>query len=401
MNMEKTLLAASISVALALPLPALAGELEELKAEMLKMMQRIEELEKNQAAQTAQSSASAPTAVAKNAVSAGTDKVRVSLSGQVNRALLFVDDGAKSELHHVDNDASSTRLRVIGEVDTSATSTLGAAMEVQFESSSSASVSQTSGSTDPGSDNFTQRRFEIYLEDKNWGKVWLGQGWTASESTSEVDLSGTDLAGYSDTETMAGGMIFRDSAGALSGPTVGAAFSNMDGLGRDDRIRYDSPKFAGFSLAASHSQGDDVDAALRYAADYQGTKVAAALAYADPDSGSIDDQVNGSFSILFPSGFNLTLAAGTQDKSAGKDPSFYYGKLGYQSGDNAFSIDYHRVDDLLMAGDEASNLGLQYVRTVKDWSTEAYIGVRQYELDRSGADFDDILAIMSGARVKF
>ncbi len=396
MQTNRTILAVAIGLVLASPQPVLAGELETLKAEMMKMMKRIEELEKQQAA--AQAVPAQPSSAP--AIVSGNRNVRVSLSGHVNRALLFVDDGDKTEVHHVDNDASSTRLRLIGETDTSESTTVGAAIEVQFESNSSASVDQTTDGGDASPDNFTQRRLEVYVQDENWGRVWLGQGWTASEGTSEVDLSGTDLAGYSDTSVIAGGMIFRDSMGALSGPTIGSVFKNFDGLGRDDRIRYDTPVFAGFKLSASLTQGDGVDAALRYSADYDGTKVAAALAYVDPET-SVEDQINGSFSVLFSNGFNLTFAAGTQDIDAGEDPTFYYAKAGYRSGSNAFSFDIHQSEDAAMEGDEATSYGAQYVHSIKDWATEAYLGVRQHELDRSGADFDDILTVTGGARVKF
>ena len=46
-------------------------------------------------------------------VSSGGD-VSLTLSGQVNRALLWADDGANSRVFHVDNDNSSTRFRLVG-----------------------------------------------------------------------------------------------------------------------------------------------------------------------------------------------------------------------------------------------------------------------------------------------
>lgn len=393
MQIKQKLLVVALGTALMTPAAVWAGEVEDLKAGMQKMMERIDHLEAQKGSD------------GKPAVTSGNKKVRLSLSGQVNRGLLFVDDGEETEVHNVDNDASSTRIRFIGEADASDTLTVGAAIEVQLESNSTASVNQNTTSSGEGPDNFTQRRLEVYFADKNLGKLWLGQGWTASEGSSEEDLSGTALAGYSDTDILAGGQIFRNADNTLSTTNVKSAFTNMDGLGRTDRIRYDTPSIAGFTLATSLTQGEAKDVAVKYKTGYEGLKVAAILAYADPDSTDVEDQVNGSISVLLDGGLNATFAAGSQSTADNRDPSFYYTKLGYKMGDHAFSVDYHRSDDTLSGaaavGDEATSYGAQYVRTLKDWSTEAYVGIRNYELDRTGSDFQDVLGVLAGARVKF
>lgn len=425
MKMQKKLLAVAISGTLALlsAAPASAHEIDKLRAQIEAMTKRLDQLEQ----QTAQAEQKAMAAEAKTmqmeehakkqmakmdsmakpdkGVMSGNDKVRLSLSGHVNRGLLWADDGDEDNVYHVDNDASSTRLRLIGEADVSNDLTVGAAMEVQFESNSSASVNQLN-ETNVGNDNFTQRRLEIYFDNKRLGKLWIGQGWTASEGTSEVDLSGTDLAGYSDPSVFAGGIRFRDTGGMLTGTDVGDVFNNLDGLSRKDRVRYDTPTIAGFTAAASLIEGDAWDTALRYAADYSGMKVAGAIAYSDPNTPNVDNQVNGSVSVLLAGGLNLTLAAGEQDKITGADPSFYYGKVGYQTrlsnaGMTAFSVDYNRSDDAELAGDEGTAYGVQAVQKFDAWATEAYIGWRTHELNRVGTNVQDIDAVIAGARVKF
>src|SRR3546814_9895658 len=42
------------------------------------------------------------------------DKVQVKITGQINRAVTFVDDGTDTNVNHVDNDISSSRFRKIG-----------------------------------------------------------------------------------------------------------------------------------------------------------------------------------------------------------------------------------------------------------------------------------------------
>jgi hypothetical protein len=164
----------------------------------------------------------------------------------------------------------------------------------------------------------------------------LGQGATASEGISEIDLSGTNIVIRSNFVTFGAGLLFRNSAtNALSGTSIGSAFDNFDGLGRDDRVRYDSPTFAGFQISGSALQGDSIDVALRYSADLDGTKVAAgvALAHLSSTSTTIDTQLSGSVSVLLENGFNATVAGGMRDVKGGTldDPVFYYVKLGYRA----------------------------------------------------------------------
>lgn len=341
-------------------------------------------------------------------VSSGSDDVKLSISGQVNRGILYVDDGTESELLHVDNDNSSTRLRFIGSGAYDEDITVGTQIEVQFESNSTADI-KIDGSAPGGSNSFTERKLELFVDSKRFGRLWIGQGDTASNGTSEVDLSGTSVVAYSGIADMAGGIEF---GGLGVGPQINEVFSQLDGLSRDDRIRYDTPSFRGFTLSASNADNRKSDVALRYAGDFGAFKLAAAAAYAV--NGNVDSQVNGSVSILHASGFNVTAAAGVQDLQAGaanpnRDPFFWYAKLGYiwggGIGDTAFAVDYtvaEEIEDSLAAtGDEFTAYGAFVVQNVDKIATELYFGIRNHELDRTGQNFDDIFAVLAGARIKF
>ncbi len=346
---------------------------------------------------------------AKPVVESGNDKVKVQLYGQLNRAVLIADDGDSTETYQVDNDNSSTRIGLLGSVAPDEGWGIGTRFEVEFESNSSSVVNQDDRNG-VGGNNFHERWAEIFIQSP-YGKLSLGQGDTASNNTSEVDLSGTTVAGYSDLNAVAGGMFFYDDdADDLSGTKPKDVFSNFDGLSRDDRIRYDTPEWNGLSLATSAISGSGGDVALRYSYKNDQFKLAAAAAYSNPGStsGTIDDTVNGSVSLLHNSGLNLTLAGGVRDlkDSARDDPSFFYTKLGYRTsicklGDTAFSIDYGSNDDVNVDGDEAESFGAQLVQYIDKWATEFYLSFRNYDLDRSGTDYEDVNALLSGLRVKF
>lgn len=101
------------------------------------------------------------------------DKVKLSIEGQVNRAMLYYNDGNKSAVRHVDNGASSTRLAFKGSAQATDDLSLGATIEVQFESNSTGTVNQADN-TAVGTDSFTQRKLEIYASSERFGTIAMG-----------------------------------------------------------------------------------------------------------------------------------------------------------------------------------------------------------------------------------
>ena len=347
-------------------------------------------------------------------VSKGVGNVQLRISGQVNRALNVVNDGDTTELFNVDNDNSSSRVRFQGRAGITDDLQLGTNFEVQFESNSTADVSQEN-EQGQGPNNFTERKIELFVRSKTYGRISLGQGDTASNGTSEQDLSKTGVIAYSGVSDMAGGIEFLDDDDNVSGVSIGDVFSNLDGLSRDDRVRYDTPTFAGFTASTSWGADDAFDVALRYANEFGGIRVAAAVAYAEPeDDSDVDDRLNGSASVLHtPTGLNLTFAAGRDELDDGdNDPMFWYVKLGWIAnffpiGPTAFAIDYGYSDEIDAVDDEAQTYGIFAVQHLSDWGAEFYTGVRNYELDGERTtpvafdDPDDIFVWMTGARFKF
>jgi len=339
----------------------------------------------------------------------GGNKVNLALSAQVNRGVLVTEDGEDTDVFFVDNDNSSTRIKLAGDTRFNKDISAGALIEVQFESNSTADVSQDN-QRNAGANNFTERKLEVFAKSKTYGKLTLGQGDTSSNNSSEVDLSGTAVVGYSSVADFAGGIQFQED-GDLSGVSIGDTFSNLDGLSRDDRIRYDTRSFGGVTLSASVIADDRFDLALSYSEKkLLGVhEFAAAIAYADVDDEF--DQVSGSASLLLGDivkGANFTIAAGSQDSDVGGEntASFVYGKIGYQFspfsfGMTSLAVDYYYGEDIDQDGDESTSIGVVAVQEVKRIGTELYAGLRNFELDRDGEDFDDIDGLLVGARVKF
>lgn len=342
----------------------------------------------------------------------GDDNAYFEFYGQINKGLLIYDDGGQTENYFpVDNGNSSSRagFRIYSLMENDWS--FGANLEWEWNPYSTTNVNQTNEDHfDWGTD--LMRKAEIYLNSKDYGKFWFGQGSMASDTSAEADLSGTDVVGYSLVSDMAGGPFFRNEDGTLSTVHVKDAFTNYDGLSRKLRVRYDTPSYGGFSLATSVGtqvvpETTDVtvwDMAVRYNETYDAFKVSAALAFSKP--GGSNSIYDGSVSILhLDTGLSLTLAAGYSDKET-VDGRYGYVKVGYQAdifdvGKTAFSVDAYFGKDIAGKGSESDSFGAQIVQNLDYLQTELYLGARTYSLDQKTADLQDSFAVLGGARIKF
>ena len=326
-----------------------------------------------------------------------------AISGQLNRAALYADDGNSAKWFFVDNNNSSTRFRFRGSNDFEGGWKVGFLWEVEMKSNSSDQVSM-SDQSDLGPVNFNERHMDIWIE--KWGTLRLGQGDTATNGTSEVDLSGTDVAAYSSVNDVGGNFEFRDN-GTGTGITVSNSRSNFDGLSRKDRVRYDTPRWAGFFASGSVEGNSEWDVAARYAGDFGWARFAAAAGWADYGSssdnngGTRDGNFSSSASMLFDFGLNLTASYAFR-KQDSTDPWNLYGKIGYKFLKmHAASIQYSRTQNLSAKDDKGDTFALAYVFTPWE-SVEFYGTYRLFMLDRDeGSNPDDINIFMTGARVRF
>jgi len=346
-----------------------------------------------------------PSVVAEEArVRSGDTGVSLAISGQINRMVTVADDGDDTKVFSVDNTNSSSRIRFVGTASPTEEITVGTLLEAELRSNASTEVSQLD--EDTGTANFRDRHVDIFVEHEALGKLSLGQGSTAYDGATQVDLSGTSVIAYSGIADLAGGLLFfDDDLDALSDTSIGTVFNSFDGP-RLDRLRYDTPRFAGFTLSGDLAADQRWSTALRWAGKTSAWRAVAAAAYADP-GGDRDWVVNSSASLLHEAtGVSVTAAASGRDNS-GRDNGFYlYGKLGWQRdlfsfGRTFLSLDYARSDDVAVEGDEATSVGLFAVQTVHDFGIDVYGGYRFHRLDRDTASFDDIHTFTLGSRVRF
>ncbi len=342
----------------------------------------------------------------KKVVTSGQERINLSISGQVNRAVNTVDDGKSTRAYFVDNDNSESRVNFVGSLKATDDLTLGTRIELSIAPNKAGEVSQNN---EESGNIFDQRWTELSLHSKRFGKLSLGKGETASFGSGSVDLSRTGVITYATIVDTAGGMLFRrDSDDVLTDVRVGDAFNSFDGLSRRNRLRYDSPTFLGFRLAASAISDQRYDASLWWGWQGYGFKVAGAAGFAYPNQDDADFQYDGSFSLLHEdTGLNLTLSAGLLERDNQDDARNLYGKVGwlrrfFPFGETAFGVDYTRSSNLPTDSDDGFSVGAAAVQFFEDYGTEIFLLYRLHSLDRDvEPGVQDINVISTGARVKF
>ncbi len=341
----------------------------------------------------------------------GDEQQWIEISGHVNKGILSYDDGRVDETYYlVDNANTSTRLRVVYFNQLSDHLSFHSQFEGEWNPYSTDRVNLTNRSdVDWGKTGW--RKGEVWFDSERYGTLWLFQGSTASDGTSEVDLSGTGAIGYSSVSDLAGGQLFRiKGSNTLSTIKVKDAFGNLDGLGRLMRVAYETPSLGGLRLSSSvgtrvtpdRQAGSQWDVAANYEHAVGAFKFEAAAAYAHLLDG---DQVNASASMIFPSGMNLTVAGG-QRNASGLSRRYVYAKVGYlaewfEFGRTALAVDAYFGRDFVSGGSKSTSYGVMAVQDIDYSKSEFYIGIRSYRYDDPNASYFSALGILVGYRNRF
>jgi hypothetical protein len=294
-----------------------------------------------------------------------------------------------------------------------------------------------------------------YLDHKQIGRVTVGRINTSTAGLTTIDLGGAGvIANASIGYTQRGMFLALDDnlqdgtwAAALGGNTVNGA-----SLSRANAVRYDTPTFGGFSLSVSAGEDDVWDAALRYAGEFSGFRVAAGVGFIHNSAGTGDvtdrsgttspfpdgtepDVWKGSASILHvKSGIYLTSAYVNQDNDvAGRpDTTLWYvqGGIGQNwtgIGKTVFYTEYARVNDGIICGagecqdfggaagdvidsSEASMWGIGVVQHIDSAAMEVFLAYKRFSAEVTSPagnklngteSYNDFDVVVGGARIRF
>ena len=321
------------------------------------------------------------------------------VSGQVSRMLVMPDDAVGDEWQFQDIGWSGTRFRFTGSEKADNGLTWGFRYEIQARTNAPGADGSQLSSTGDNQDN----RLQDLFVSGGFGKVSFGKGDGASNGATEVDLSGTALSSTSNLQDNWGGYAIN-----ASGKEWSTVYKMFDGLSRQNRVRYDTPNFSGFSAAASINQGNASELALTYKGEFGGNQLRAAIFTAqDADvSATVDgnDLMGLSASLLLDSGFNFTVAYSESEVDSsnptnpGETRDATFVKAGYKQGKHAVSIDFAESDND-RTDEEGESTGLTYAYFPMS-GVEVFAMYR--ELDSTNVANSESVDLASiGGRIKF
>ncbi len=365
----------------------------------------------------------------------GNRKVSLKISGQVNKMLLFWDDGSQSGTYVLDNSTSASRFRFKGSAAISPD--LKAGFLLEFELNDAASREADQASSQNGAEALSLRKSAAFLKSRTYGRLTIGHYSPATDDIILINYGGTSAAATADTEAWNKGFVVGNS---VNGNRWGHVLSGGLGLDtrRGDVVRYDSPTLSGFKISAAWGDQDVWDVALRWKGAFGHFRVAAGIGYYS-DEGSelvinglsrdVDlSEIKGSTSVVHvPTGLFLTGAyLGRERDIVGggslADSRMYYLQAGIKKrvlglGATTIFTEYSNNEDFGTGVDfdgnkssdySSSNVdiwGLGIVQRVDRAGMEVYAVYRNYDgeltNDRQNADEEDFSSVAVGARIKF
>ena len=361
------------------------------------------------------------TALAGNAIDA-------EIYGQVNKGIMFYDDGQSTEFNVVDNNNARTKFGFSGEQALDNGLTASVLFEVDAVSNNSNAITQqpngtiTTASTSSSSGGtLTEGVARVGLAG-DWGALFVGQQDTAIDDSFYHDLAGANDVMTNGFASHGGGLQFRTTATGkalqtLSGTAVTAsnlALGFDGGIEQQDSLRYNSPSFNGFNFSVSGSQGGDIDTNFRYNGKHDAIEVDGAIGIGFENSGTsttgsanLESTTSGSLSVKHDGGLAATVAYYTQsykNLSVGaEEPSGSYFKVGYAWDDMEVAADYAATEGGIVASTtkhELTSFGLAAQKNLGNGVSLSGL-YRNYDADITGTPTEGIDVFALNLKVVF
>ena len=281
---------------------------------------------------------------ADKAIQSGNSRVKVTIYGQVNRAIRFASTGDETEITSVDNDGSSSRIgiRAVGKANPNLT--IGALHELEWQENRRSGTDE--GNT--GNTRVRARHVDLWLDHKDIGKVSMGHGSIAGDAGGLYELTGVSFVyGFAGANGTDGTMA--DSAGGKQ--ARGFRPFNFFGA-RENRIRYDTPSMGGARFSASYGEMKGWSVGLTYAGAPPGVKnfsILFASGYRERDDGTTAYAVSGG--MKHASGFNVNAHYDSDGEVTGDTQNSQWGvSAGWSgkvndAGATAIGVGYNRSTD--------------------------------------------------------
>ncbi|HET7155650.1 MAG TPA: porin [Hyphomicrobiaceae bacterium] len=376
----------------------------------------------------------------------GNRRMSLTVSGQINRTVLYWNDGDRSGTYAgLDNVSTSSRFIFSG--DAKISPNLKAGFEIMTEWSlggRTSSVDQNSpdgsgGGLSAADGGLGVRRAFWWLEDKNLGRISVGRH-NAGGPVGTIDLGGVSTPSSAAPADVGGGFIVAGTNTRMS-----AAINPSYGNDRVEGIRYDSPTIGGFVVQAFWGEDDIWTASIRYAGEAGGFRIAAGIGYEAQDSSptqtvqldngarNLDNEWSASLALMhvgtglfvqgqysrseFLNGADAKywlVQAGITKNWFGLGNTSFYGEYGeatdfIRSGPAAAGGGSPAAPNFVNASSEVNFWGIGVVQQIDAAAMELYLGWRRFDTSVSGilgADAvgngsSDLDLVHGGARIRF
>jgi len=220
----------------------------------------------------------------------GNRKVSLTVSGWVAEQVIVWDDGVETNAYQTGIGSTlNSHFKFTGSAQIAPGYSAGYVIHVETPSSENLVVSQV---TDDGGSALSVLQSFWFIKSDQLGRISVGQQSSAADNVAVLpDGSGTlAFANYimydvNNFSVRRNGV--RNTSVNWGSLATCQSFTGNDtqGLGADcdgvpnNNVRYDTPTFAGFSASASWGEDDTWGLAGRYAGEFNGIKVAAAIGY--------------------------------------------------------------------------------------------------------------------------
>jgi predicted porin len=336
--------------------------------------------------------------------------VSFKVSGQVNRNIQFTDDGIDSDVRQTDNTQSGSRFRMSGSED------LGiGGMKVGFNMEVALSSNNSSAHTMKGiaqTDSTSTIRQNFIWFSGNFGRIDMGHTDIAfNGSALNTSLSGTPVflggVGFDTDGLQAGGTVFRTSGGGSTGTTIAQAHQGFHGT-RLDTLKYTTPTIGPFSAAISVEENEQWSFRANLAGSFSGARYRLGGGMRDFENQGNATHWGLSGAVRFSQGTSMMVTYSERDGNAASntkagvtDAETFYIQLAHAWGNNGIGIDYVETDDAVQANYEYSSWGVAFTHSIPGPRVQLFAGYRNHDLDRTGANVEDIDQFNVGARVQF
>jgi hypothetical protein len=346
----------------------------------------------------------------------------VTISGSLNRALMYADNGTANDWSNVDGGTDNSRLRILVSGKLTDSIDVGGVWEANLPISNSQGLTSNQGADDGATTNADQafkfRKTEVTFTHATMGKLSIGQSSTASDNKPSLDGTVNNNAGISHGGGM---MVFDKTANANTAVTSGAAFASYFG-GRKDRVRYDTPSIMG--IKGSAAMGDDSfwDVGLTYGATYGDIQIAAAAQYAnlgtDSSTTATSKKTHGSnqygvgLALKHASGLsagahwgeeggNSNAANGIAGHSWGVEAGYTTSAVS-NLGATAFSVIYTAADATFIDDYEAETVSF-HVKQSMPSGVDVYASYENasFEDNNAGTALEDLSVFLIGTKLSF